>query len=90
MSDRQRFPLCDASGVYKRQPEDFEVIERLPFAPEGEGEHVFLRLCKRERNTRQVLQQLAELAFGLHALPVHLLHRLDVLRRRRLCRAIRA
>ncbi len=50
------------SGVYKMQPEDFVVREVLPFRPEGEGEHVFLKIRKRGHNTRDVQQAIARLA----------------------------
>lgn len=49
-------------GLYKVQPEDFLVREVLPFAPEGEGEHVYLHVHKRQHNTLELQQSLARLA----------------------------
>jgi tRNA pseudouridine13 synthase len=51
-----------ARGILRAEPEDFEVSEVLPFAPEGEGEHVFLRIEKRGTNTEWVARQLARAA----------------------------
>jgi tRNA pseudouridine13 synthase len=48
-------------------PEDFRVIEELGFEPDGEGEHLYLRLCKREANTEWVAARLADLAGGERA-----------------------
>ena len=54
-------------GVYKALPEDFLVRELLPFAAEGEGEHVYLHVCKFGHNTLELQQSLAKLA----AVPRH-------------------
>lgn len=43
-------------------PEDFRVRERLPFAADGTGQHVLLRVRKRGANTEFVRRRLAELA----------------------------
>lgn len=43
----------------RSQPEDFQVFERLPFTPDGEGEHVFLYIRKTGENTDWVARQLA-------------------------------
>lgn len=43
-------------------PEDFRVVEQLAFAFEGQGEHVYLKIRKREANTEWVAQRLAALA----------------------------
>lgn len=40
-------------------PEDFQVDEELGFAPEGAGEHLLVRIRKRNLNTEQVARQLA-------------------------------
>jgi tRNA pseudouridine13 synthase len=50
------------SGVVKASPEDFQVFEQLAFEPEGEGEHVYLKLQKRELNTEEVVRKLAKIA----------------------------
>ncbi len=49
-------------GVLRAVPEDFEVDEELGFEPDGAGEHVFVRIEKREANTEWVAQRLAQLA----------------------------
>lgn len=54
-----------ATAVLRSQPEDFRVDEELGFAPEGEGEHVFLRLQKRRLNTADLAQRLSSLS-GIH------------------------
>lgn len=43
----------------RERPEDFLVEEILPFAPAGEGEHLWLRIRKRGRNTAWVADWLA-------------------------------
>lgn len=43
-------------------PEDFEVEEQLPFDLSGQGEHVWLKVRKREVNTDRVAQALARAA----------------------------
>lgn len=40
-------------------PEDFQVNEELGFLPEGEGEHLYLQIRKRNRNTDQVVREVA-------------------------------
>lgn len=50
-------PLCTAT--LRAKPEDFVVIEELPFSPAGEGEHLFVRIRKRNSNTEWVARQLA-------------------------------
>lgn len=46
-------------GRIRAVPEDFQVVEELPFAPAGDGEHVYLRVRKRGANTDWVARQLA-------------------------------
>jgi tRNA pseudouridine13 synthase len=50
------------SGSIKDAPEDFIVEEVLSFTPNGEGEHVFLRIEKSQENTAYVARQLKKLA----------------------------
>lgn len=50
------------TGILRATPEDFEVDEDLGFEPDGAGEHVFLRIEKREANTEWVAQRLAQFA----------------------------
>ena len=40
-----------SSGLLKANPEDFLVVEDLGFAPDGEGEHVLVRILKNGCNT---------------------------------------
>jgi len=56
-------------GLLKAEAECF-VVEELPlYEPEGEGEHVYLRLTRRGWTTREVHKSLAKL-FGLRAFDV--------------------
>lgn len=52
-------------GVYRLQPEDFQVEEVLGFEPEGQGEHLYLWIEKNGSNTVFVAQELARSA-GIH------------------------
>ena len=56
-------------AVFKETAEDFVVVEQLGFEPEGQGEHVFLWIEKRNSNTTWVADQLARLA-GVPAVAV--------------------
>lgn len=47
-------------GVFKREPEDFIVTEKLGYAPQGEGEHIYVWLQKQNLNTAFVAEQLAK------------------------------
>ncbi len=48
-------------GVIRRDPEDFQVEEVPAFPPSGAGEHLLLRIEKRELNTYDVALELARL-----------------------------
>lgn len=50
------------SGVMRTRPEDFFVDEVLGIEPEGKGEHVLLRIEKRNTNTQWLADQLARYA----------------------------
>lgn len=50
-----------ARGRIRSAAEDFRVVEQLGFEPDGQGEHLFLRLCKRDANTEWVAERLAKL-----------------------------
>ncbi len=50
------------SGVIRRRPQDFAVVEQLPFELSGEGEHLYLRVRKTGQNTRWVAKRLAAAA----------------------------
>lgn len=46
-------------GVLKAEPEHF-VVEEIPlYAPSGEGDHLYVRFRKRDRNTLDVVRELA-------------------------------
>jgi tRNA pseudouridine13 synthase len=48
-------------GVIRAQPEDFVVEENLGFAPAGTGQHVLLKVWKRDANTQWVARELAKI-----------------------------
>lgn len=50
----------EGTGQIKASPEDFVVIEDLGFGPDGEGEHLLLRILKKGCNTRFVADALAK------------------------------
>ncbi len=47
---------------FKQHPEDFQVVEKLPFAPAGHGEHLYLKIEKTGQNTVWLARQLAKMA----------------------------
>ena len=51
-------PGC--GGAFKLVPEDFEVEEVPAYLPGGEGEHLFLWVEKRGRDTREVVRALSQ------------------------------
>ncbi len=53
--------LPGTAGIAKVIPEDFRVDEIPAYLPSGEGEHTFLHVEKRGRNTREVVQELARM-----------------------------
>jgi tRNA pseudouridine13 synthase len=50
-------PLCP--GRLRTEPEDFLVEEQLGFEPAGAGQHVLLRVRKRDANTQWIARELA-------------------------------
>lgn len=50
------------TGGLRVEPEDFQVDEELGYGPSGSGEHVFLRLRKRNLNTHDLARRIARLA----------------------------
>jgi tRNA pseudouridine13 synthase len=46
-------------GVIKRSPEDFVVDEIPAYAPSGTGDHVYVHFRKRNRNTDDVVREIA-------------------------------
>lgn len=65
LPDWQRSLTADfglpAPGHYRTAPEDFRVDEQLDFIPEGQGEHLWLRVEKRNLTTLEVVRQLSRL-----------------------------
>ncbi len=51
-----------ATGVIRCRPEDFVVREQLGFAPDEDGQHLLVRVRKRQANTHYVARRLAVLA----------------------------
>ncbi|MFA1647542.1 MAG: tRNA pseudouridine(13) synthase TruD, partial [Enterobacteriaceae bacterium] len=49
-----------STGLLKASPEDFVVVEDLGFEPDGEGEHILVRILKNGCNTRFVADALAK------------------------------
>jgi tRNA pseudouridine13 synthase len=49
-----------STGQVKANPEDFLVVEDLGFEPDGEGEHILVRILKNGCNTRFVAEALAK------------------------------
>jgi tRNA pseudouridine13 synthase len=47
-------------AVFRAESADFQVQEELGFAPEGNGEHVYLQIRKTDQNTRWVAGLLAD------------------------------
>lgn len=50
----------EGTGLIKTSPEDFLVTEDLGFGPDGDGEHLLLRILKKGCNTRFVADALAK------------------------------
>ncbi|PCF97044.1 tRNA pseudouridine(13) synthase TruD [Vreelandella nigrificans] len=48
-------------GSYRAQPEDFIVDEQLDFTPEAHGEHLWLRLEKRDQTTLDVVKSVSRI-----------------------------
>lgn len=53
------YPDSLGYGLIKQSPEDFKVDEELSFPFSGNGEHVYLKICKTGQNTMWVLDSLA-------------------------------
>jgi tRNA pseudouridine13 synthase len=53
-------PVLQA-GLLRSVPEDFQVVERLGFEPDGEGAHLLLRVRKVDCNTNWVASRLARM-----------------------------
>ena len=55
-----RVTACSRWGACGVQPDDFVVEEDLGFAPAGTGQHVLLKVRKRDANTQWVARELAK------------------------------
>lgn len=51
-------------ALFKSKPEDFQVDELLGFEPDGDGEHLWINVRKRNQNTRDMIELLAK-AFSI-------------------------
>jgi tRNA pseudouridine13 synthase len=56
------YPILPVSACFKQSPEDFVVVEELPFELSGDGEHAWLLLRKRDCNTDWLASRLADYA----------------------------
>ena len=63
---RGDLPAARAPGTYKVELEDFVVDELALYEPDGEGEHVWVRVEKRGIGTMPLVERLAEV-FGKRA-----------------------
>ncbi len=52
----------EIGGMIRCRPEDFVVREQLSFAPDEQGQHLLIRVRKRQANTHYVARRLAALA----------------------------
>lgn len=52
--------LPGSGGVLSSAPEDFEVEEALPYAPSGEGTHLFVLVEKRDLTTPEAARRLGD------------------------------
>lgn len=51
-----------ATGIIKQSPDDFVVVENIGYEPDGEGEHLLVRVRKTGCNTQFVAERLAKFA----------------------------
>ncbi|MEK8090620.1 tRNA pseudouridine(13) synthase TruD [Thermithiobacillus plumbiphilus] len=56
------YPGPALSALIRQEPADFQVEEILPFGPDGEGQHAWIRLRKTGINTEEAARRLARLA----------------------------
>ncbi len=52
--------LAGCGGVLHATPDDFEVDERLPYAPQGDGSHLFVHIEKRGIDSLAAVRRLAD------------------------------
>lgn len=53
-------PARPLRGELRAEVEHFEVVEEIPYAPSGEGDHLFVRFRKRELNTPEAVRRIAK------------------------------
>jgi tRNA pseudouridine13 synthase len=70
------YALLPVVGRYRVEPEDFRVEEALAFVPDGAGEHLFLEIEKRLRNSEDVARALVD-AFAVEPVDVSYAGRKD-------------
>ncbi|PCJ48841.1 MAG: tRNA pseudouridine(13) synthase TruD [Gammaproteobacteria bacterium] len=56
------YPTAVNRALYRQQPEHFQVYETLDFTPQGQGDHLYLYLEKRNTNTDWLARELARKA----------------------------
>lgn len=63
-ASQYQLPYTPAQALiqFRRQAQDFQLQEFLGFAPEGQGEHLWLWVQKCEQNTPWVAEQIAKVA----------------------------
>ena len=55
-----QYPKLNISGQFKSTAEDFKVTEILGYEPIGDGEHIYLWVCKTGLNTAYLAEQIAK------------------------------
>lgn len=56
------YPNLGAKGIFRQSAQDFIVRERLPFEPDGAGEHLLVQVQKTDQNTDWIAKWLARAA----------------------------
>lgn len=56
------YPCGKATGIFRQSTQDFIVRERLPFEPDGQGEHLLVQVQKTAQNTDWIAKWLARCA----------------------------
>jgi len=66
MQESETLPRAHGEALgavdFRQSPESFIVDEQLIFEPDGEGEHVYLQIRKRNTNTQWLAKQLAKIS----------------------------
>jgi len=61
-SSPRAYAHLGASGIFRQSAQDFIVHERLPFEPDGTGEHLLVQVQKTDQNTDWIAKWLARAA----------------------------